>query len=100
MWLMYARELFMVSRWMPSSRFMAVSARDVDAAERLHSWLEDDPVFEDVVYRPHWVPISPWLQGDDPESKWLNEIGGLVRDDTKVLLFIIQRRLLNIVVLA
>jgi len=74
-------------RWM-SWTHMAVGRRggSVDAAERLHSWLEDDPVFEDVVYRPHWVPISPWLQGDDPESKWLNEIGGLVRDDTKAFL--------------
>lgn len=75
-----------LARWV-SWAYMAVGRRggSLNAAEKLYSWVTDNPLFEDVVYKQYWVPSSPWLQGDDPETRRLNEIGELVREDSKVI---------------
>lgn len=79
----------MESPWLPrwilwASRAVSRRGGCLDAADRLHAWVTENPLFEDVVHEQHWVPSCPWLQGDDPETKRLNEIGELVREDSKV----------------
>jgi hypothetical protein len=74
-----------IPRWM-GLVYMAVGRRGgcLDAAEHLYYWVKDIPVFTDVVHHEFWIPASPWLPGDDPETNRLNEIGAHMRDDIKV----------------
>lgn len=64
----------------------AVRARggDADASTHLHEWVSNHPAFEDVVYREFWIPCSPWMTGNNPVTKFWNEIGSTMRDDIKV----------------
>ncbi|EGO05266.1 hypothetical protein SERLA73DRAFT_82854 [Serpula lacrymans var. lacrymans S7.3] len=50
-----------------------------DASLYLHSWVSEHPAF--VVYREWWMPCSPWLEGDDPDTQFWNGIGLTMRDD-------------------
>jgi hypothetical protein len=52
----------------------------------MHQWVRDHPAFEDVVYREFWIPLSPWLKGNDPNSRWWNDIGATMRDDVKAFM--------------
>jgi SAM-dependent methyltransferase len=63
----------------------AVRARggDADASTHLHEWVSNHPAFEDVVYREFWIPCSPWMTGNNPVTKFWNEIGSTMRDDIK-----------------
>jgi hypothetical protein len=69
--------------------YMAVSARGgcLDAPGKLHSWVKEIPAFTDVFHARLWVPSSPWLEGTDPETKRLNELGVLMTEDIKVCSF-------------
>jgi hypothetical protein len=57
---------------------------DADASLRMREWVSNHPAFEDVVYREFWIPLSPWLKGNDSNSLWWNDIGTTMRDDFKV----------------
>ncbi|KAF8665361.1 hypothetical protein AX16_000380 [Volvariella volvacea WC 439] len=65
-------------RWLA---FACLAARnqggDVDAATYIHSWVLDNPAFEDVVYRDFWIPASPWMIGDETQMRH----GAWMRDD-------------------
>jgi hypothetical protein len=61
----------------------------LDAARNLHAWVKNIPAFKDVVHKEFWVPLSPWLQGDDAETKSFNEHGSLMRNDVKVGSFLV-----------
>ncbi|KAI6022234.1 S-adenosyl-L-methionine-dependent methyltransferase [Pisolithus microcarpus] len=51
-----------------------------DAALHLHSWISSNLAFEDVVVRGLWVPASPWLKGDDPDTIFWNDIATMLRE--------------------
>lgn len=69
-------------RWM-ALVYMAVQRRGgtSDAAGKLHGWVRDIPVFEDIVHNEYWMPASPWFPKDNPEHEKMNEFGRLLRDD-------------------
>jgi hypothetical protein len=79
-------------RWM-ALVYMAAGKRGgcLDAAGKLHGWVKDIPAFTDVVHTQFWTPSSPWLQGDDPKTKRLNELGILMTEDIKVGSFLLSR---------
>jgi hypothetical protein len=70
-----------VARWFALMR-MAASQRggDVDAANHIHTWVHEQGMFENIVYREYWVPTCPWGEGTDPETKWWNSVGETSRD--------------------
>lgn len=75
--------------WLPrwfSLIYMAAGRRGgtLDAADNLYNWVQSVPAFENVVYEQYWVPSSPWLEGDDDETKRLNELGTYMREDILV----------------
>jgi hypothetical protein len=72
-------------RWMTLA-YQAAGQRGgcLDAAGKLHNWVQQIPNFENVVHRKFWIPSSPWLPGDDQETKRLNELGVLMTHDIKV----------------
>ncbi|KAL4077513.1 S-adenosyl-L-methionine-dependent methyltransferase [Scleroderma citrinum] len=76
-----------IALWL-SYAVKAVKARggDIDATVRIHEWISSHPTFEDVVVRDIWMPASPFLKGDDPGTKFWNEIAATLRDDVKVRL--------------
>lgn len=57
---------------------------DADASTHLYDWVSSHPAFEDAVHREFWIPCSPWLPGNDPVTKFWNEVGATMRDDIKV----------------
>lgn len=57
---------------------------DIDAPVRIHEWVSAHPAFEDVVLRDIWVPASPFMVGNDPETKFWNEIAVTLRENVKV----------------
>ena len=56
----------------------------VDVASSLPRWVEEHGAFESPVCQEHWIPTSPWMQGDDPEAVRQRWIGELARDDVLV----------------
>lgn len=75
--------------WLPlwmTFAYMAAARNggSVDAAPRLHDYVRNIPVFENIVHTKFWIPSSPWLQGDDSETKRLNELGALMTHDIMV----------------
>jgi len=73
--------------WM-SYAMRAIKGRgaDADAALHIHNWISTNPAFEDVVLRNIWLPVSPFLEGNDPETIFWNEVAVTMRDDLKVSL--------------
>ena len=69
-------------RWM-TLVYMAVQTRGgtSDAAGKLHGWVRDIPVFEDIVHKEYWMPASPWVPEDDPEHEEMNAFGRLLQED-------------------
>lgn len=55
-----------------------------DAANHLHRWISQSPVFEDVVYREFWFQSSPWRTGSDAATVRQNRIAQVFRDDILV----------------
>ena len=51
------------------------SGGDVDAANHLHEWILDHPMFEDVAYKEIWVPAVPHTDtsNDSEEAKQLEK---------------------------
>jgi hypothetical protein len=63
-------------RWFEYTRRAARQrGGDVDASKHIHSMVYAQNAFENIVSREFWIPISPWSQGTDPESKWWNSVG-------------------------
>ncbi|KAG6380780.1 hypothetical protein JVT61DRAFT_5164 [Boletus reticuloceps] len=56
---------------------------DAEASTHMYEWVSTHPAFEDVVYRPFWIPCSPWMSGNDPVTKFWNEVGATMRDDVQ-----------------
>ncbi|KAF8433517.1 S-adenosyl-L-methionine-dependent methyltransferase [Boletus edulis BED1] len=54
---------------------------DAEASTHMYEWVSTHPAFEDVVHRPFWIPCSPWMSGNDPVTKFWNEVGATMRDD-------------------
>jgi len=69
-------------RWMAFTG-LAVRQRggSTDAATQLYTWISQHGAFKEVVRRIYWIPASPWIQGDDPESAKLRHFGDAMRDD-------------------
>ena len=65
----------------------AVRARggSTEISSKLLQWVSEHDAFENIVHREHWIPMSPWVQGDDPEAIRQRQIGELGRDDILVL---------------
>jgi hypothetical protein len=74
-----------LSRWMAFTN-LAVRQRggSTDAATHLHSWISHHQAFEQVVSKTFWIPASPWIRGDDPESVRQRGFGAAMRDDILV----------------
>jgi len=76
-----------VPLWMSyANRAVRERGGDADASLHLHEWVSNHPAFENVVYREFWIPLSPWLKGDDADSIWWNGIGTTMRDDLKAFM--------------
>ena len=72
-------------QWMNiARRAMRIHGADVDAAHHLHKWVSEHPDFENTLYRPFWLPVSPWAVGDDPMTREFNEVGEACREDLTV----------------
>jgi hypothetical protein len=69
------------SRWLACAR-VAVrnSGGSVDAASNIQSWITNHSAFEDVVCQDYWIPVSPWVHGDEVQMR----IGGTMREDILV----------------
>ncbi|KAH7922843.1 S-adenosyl-L-methionine-dependent methyltransferase [Leucogyrophana mollusca] len=68
--------------WMSyANRAVRARGGDADAAKNIHRWILEHPAFEDVHYREFWIPLSPWLQGNDAYTAKWNRIGATMRDD-------------------
>ncbi|KAF8220782.1 S-adenosyl-L-methionine-dependent methyltransferase [Tricholoma matsutake] len=70
------------SPWFPRwLAFARVSVRNaggtVDAASNIKSWVTNHPAFEDVVCQDYWMPVSPWVHGDEAQMR----IGETMRGD-------------------
>lgn len=73
--------------WMSyANRAVRQRGGDADASLHMYQWVCDHPAFEDAVYREFWIPCSPWLRGNDPNSIWWNGIGATMRDDVKAFM--------------
>ena len=74
-----------VALWV-SFAVKAIQARggDIDSAELVPGYISSHPAFEDVVIREMWVPIAPFVEGNDPETMFWNDIAATMRDDIKV----------------
>ena len=74
-----------IARWV---KFFtsAVKARggNVDVPVYLYDWIRQHPDLEDVTYQMEWIPASPFMQGDDPETARLRWIGEQGREDVSV----------------
>jgi hypothetical protein len=75
--------------WLPRWMTLAYNAAtknggSVDAVPKLHDYVRRIPTFENVVHTKFWTPSSPWLLGDDSETKKLNEHGALMTHDIMV----------------
>lgn len=69
------------SRWLSFCKLAARNAGgDVDAASHMHSWVSQQPAFENLVYKDYWAPISPWRR----DSPFQIRVGERMRDDIRV----------------
>jgi len=81
----------MESPWLPRWMTMVRNAASrrggcLDAAGKLYNWVMDIPAFKDVVYTKIWMPSSPWLLGNNPETIRLNNLAILITEDIKEFL--------------
>ena len=63
---------------------------ETDAANHLHRWVSEHPMFTDVVYRSFFFPASPWFPSDHPDAAKLNRTGTFIRDDILVRRFLLD----------
>ncbi|KAH7881697.1 hypothetical protein F5I97DRAFT_1928082 [Phlebopus sp. FC_14] len=59
---------------------------DADASIHIYEWISSHGAFEHAVKRDFWIPCSPWLPGNDPNTIFWNEIGATMRDDVKAFM--------------
>jgi hypothetical protein len=78
-------------RWIGNLK-VAIQARggNTEVASRLYEWVSAQDSFEDIICQDHWVPASPWMQGDDPEILRQRWIGEQAREDILVLFSVPQ----------
>ena len=74
-----------VALWV-SFAVKAINARggDIESAMHVPEYISSHPAFENVEIRDIWVPIAPFVEGDDPETMFWNDIAATMRDDIKV----------------
>ncbi|KAL4067303.1 hypothetical protein V8B97DRAFT_2025140 [Scleroderma yunnanense] len=76
-----------VALWMSyAARAIRGRGADADAALHIHRWISSNPTFEDVVLRDIWLPVAPFLEGNDPDVVFWNEVAVTVRDDVKAFI--------------
>lgn len=74
-----------IALWMAHCRrAIAMSGGQPDAAREMHRWTTEHGAFEHITTRPYWIPISPWVPPDTPNSARLNEIGHIMCEDVMV----------------
>jgi hypothetical protein len=75
-------------RWMEFLN-MAIRARggSTEVSSNLYEWVSQHGAFENVEYQEVWLPASPWMQGNDPETLRLRWIGECARDDVLVRIY-------------
>jgi hypothetical protein len=66
----------------------AMSARGASTtvAADLVPLVKEHGEFEHIVANTHYIPVTPWVQGDDPEAVRQRKIGELAREDVIVSL--------------
>lgn len=60
------------------------SGGDVYAANHLHEWILNHPMFEDVVYRDVWVPVVPAPRDTSNDSEETRQMEKKLSDDCHV----------------
>ena len=60
------------------------SGGDVNAANHLHEWILNHPMFEDVVYRDVWVPVVPVPRDPSDDSEEARQMEKKLSDDCYV----------------
>ena len=60
------------------------SGGDVTAANHLHDWILDHPMFQDVVYREIWVPVVPAPRDTSNDSEEARQMEKKLSDDCYV----------------
>lgn len=60
------------------------SGGDVSAANHLHEWILDHPMFEDVVYKDVWVPVVPVPRDPSNDSEEARQMDQKLSDDCYV----------------
>jgi len=59
---------------------------NTEVSSTMFQWLSEHNLFNHVKHEEYWIPVSPWVQGTDPESIRQRYIGELVRQDITVCL--------------
>jgi len=62
------------------------SGGDVSAANNLHEWILNHPMFEDVVYRDVWVPVVPAPRTTLNDSEEVRQMEKKLSDDCHAIL--------------
>lgn len=60
------------------------SGGDVEAANHLHEWILDNPMFEDVVHRDFWIPVVPAPRDTSNDSEEARQLDKKLSDDCYV----------------
>ena len=60
------------------------SGGDVSAANNMHEWILNHPMFEDVVYRDVWVPVVPVPRDTSNDSEETRQLEKKLSDDCYV----------------
>ncbi|KAG6851344.1 hypothetical protein H0H93_005742 [Arthromyces matolae] len=58
------------------------SGGDVDASDKIWSWISEHPLLEDPVHEEFWMPVSPWCRDDETKVRMANTM----KDDLCVFL--------------
>ena len=62
------------------------SGGDADAASRLHEWILNHSMLEDVVYREFWLPVVPAARDTSNDSEAVKQMDKRLSDDCFVSL--------------
>jgi hypothetical protein len=81
----HAMEPPWVARWV---RFMTTAfekrGANTDASNHMVQWVTEHGSFEHIEDKEYFIPMSPWVQGDDPEAVRLRALGAFGREDLAV----------------
>jgi hypothetical protein len=69
-----------------ASAAMRQRGANTEVSSTMFQWLSEHNSFNHVEHEEYWIPVSPWVQGTDPESIRQRYIGELARQDITVSL--------------